>query len=166
MNTGTKNYLFQVIMVSPGNSSLIQSFNAWQIPDTPLAETETIAPTKTNFLSEFWPTTPASIYRTGLIIGPYLPIFGKVFKVDDTLAVTSYHGAGDVYNSSDYYSNISLSDSGVKWSLPEGTYTYMWRESFTSFEKRYYNLTAANFSTPIVLAEGDVLTVSYKIEVA
>lgn len=166
MNTGTKNYLFQVIMASPGNNSLIQSFNVWQIPDTPLAETETIALTKTDFLSEFWPTTPASTYKPSLIIGPYLPIFKKVFKVDDTLAVTSYHGAGDTYNSSDYYSNISLSDSGVKWSLPEGTYTYMWRETFTSFEKKYYNLTAANFSTPITLAEGDVLTVSYKIEVA
>ena len=34
------------------------------------------------------------------------------------------------------------------------------------YSPTYYNITAANFSTPIVLAEGDVLTVSYKIEVA
>ena len=166
VNTGTKNYLFQIIMASPGSSSLIQSFNVWQIPDTPLADTETIAPVKTDFLSDLWPTATAYSYKPGIIIGPYLPIFNKVFKVDDTLAVTSYHGAGDAQNESSYYSNISLSDSGIKRTLPSGNYSYAWASSFTSFTTTYYNLTAANFSTPIELAEGDVLTVSYKIEVS
>ena len=35
-----------------------------------------------------------------------------------------------------------------------------------TYHCHFVNSTAANFSTPIVLAQGDVLTVSYKIEVA
>ena len=38
--------------------------------------------------------------------------------------------------------------------------------NYSYYSCRFFNSTAANFSTPIVLAEGDVLTVSYKIEVA
>ena len=166
MNTGTKNYLFQVIMTSPGNSSLIQSFNAWQIPDSALAENETVAPVKTDFLSDFWPTTTAYYHNPTIIIGNYLLIFSQLFKIDDSLTVTQYHGASSILNSSSNYSNLSLSDSGIIQTLVRGSSSYYWATSYATFHTAFYNLTAANFSTPIELAEGDVLTVSYKIEVA
>ena len=168
INTGTKNYLFEIIRVSSSSSALIQSFTVWQIPDAALAESETIAPIKTDFLSDFWPTTTGQSYRP-FVIGNYFFLFDKLFKIDDTLAVTQYHGGSTVLSTSTsatFYSNISLSDSGVLLSLPEGSYSYKWQTSYGWFEKTPYNLTAANFSTPIELAEGDVLTVSYKIEVS
>nr|DAT36103.1 MAG TPA: hypothetical protein [Caudoviricetes sp.] len=166
MSTGTKNYLFQVIMTSPGSSSLIKSFNAWQIPDSALAENETVAPVKTDFLSDFWPTTNGYSYSPTIIIGNYFLMFGLLFKVDDSLTVTQYHGASNILNSSPNFSNLSLSDSGITQTLPTGSYSYYWATSYAAFNTAFYNLTAANFSTPITLAEGDVLTVSYKIEVA
>lgn len=166
MTTGTKNYLFQVIMTSPGYSSLIKSFNAWQIPDSALAENETVAPIKTDFLSDFWPTTNASYHEPTIIIGNYLLMFNKLFKVDDSLTVTQYHGASSILSSSPNYSNLSLSESGIIQTLPIAYYSYDWNTSYAAFSTAFYNLTAANFSTPIELAEGDVLTVSYKIEVA
>lgn len=167
MNTGTKNYLFEIIRANNSSDSAIQSITVWQIPDTALAENETIAPVKTDFLSEFWPTNANGLYRPDIIIGPYLRLFGKVFKVNDELAVTSYHGSSNTLGSTvDYYQYISLSDSGIKLNLPASNYDYMWASSYGSFVPTHYNLTAANFSTPITLAEGDVLTVSYKIEVA
>lgn len=166
MNTGTKNYLFQVIMTSPGSSSLIKSFNAWQIPDSALAENETVAPVKTDFLSDFWPTTNAFYHEPTIIIGNYLPMFNTLFKVDDSLTVTQYHGASSILSSSPNYSNLSLSESGITQKLPITYHSCDWDPSYTAFGTAFYNLTAANFSTPISLAEGDVLTVSYKIEVA
>ena len=166
MTTGTKNYLFQIIMTSPGYSSPIQSFNAWQIPDSALSENETVAPIKTDFLSDFWPTTNASYHTPTIIIGNYVLIFNKLFKVDDNLEITQYHGASHILSSSPNYSNLSLSESGITQTLPTGSYEYYWSTGYTTFNTAFYNLTAANFSTPITLAEGDVLTVSYKIEVA
>ena len=153
-------------MTSPGYSSLIKSFNVWQIPDSALAENETVATVKTDFLSDFWPTTNASYHTPTIIIGNYVLIFNRLFKVDDSLAVTQYHGASSILSSSPNYSNLSLSDSGVTQKLPAGSYEYYWATSYAAFNTAFYNLTAANFSTPIELAEGDVLTVSYKIEVA
>lgn len=167
MNTGTKNYLFEIIRASNSSDSAIQSITVWQIPDTALAENETIASVKTDFLSEFWPTNANGLYRPSIIIGPYLYLFSKVFKVDDNLTITSYHGGSNTLGSTvDYYQYISLSDSGIKRTLPESNYSYEWLSSYGSFVPTHYNLTAANFSTPIELAEGDVLTVSYKIEVS
>ena len=168
MTTGTKNYLFEVNKAnSSGTSSLIQSITAWQIPDTALAETETIAPVKTDFLSEFWPTTAGSTYSPSVVVGNYIKMFDRVFKIDDTLAVTQYHGNSNglsaVQNSGMPY--FSLSESGILFTTGSSG-AQGWKTDYSSFGWTIYNKTAANFSTPIVLAEGDVLTVSYKIEVA
>ena len=169
MNTGTKNYLFEVNKANSGStSSLIQSITVWQIPDAPIAEGETIAPVKTDFLSEFWPTTAGYTYSPTIVVGNYIRIFEKLFKIDDTLAVTQYHGDSGMLSGS-YSSSMpyfSLSDSGEIPTLYSSNASNKWAESYGSFSTYTYNRTAANFSTPIVLAEGDVLTVSYKIEVA
>lgn len=169
MNTGTKNYLFEVNKANSGSdSSLIQSITVWQIPDAPIAEGETIAPVKTDFLSEFWPTSIGTYYSPGVIVGNYIKIFSKVFKIDDTLAVTQYHGNSNTLSNSygSYMPYFSLSDSGDIPTLYKSDANNKWAESYSSFSNLTYNRTAANFSTPISLAEGDVLTVSYKIEVA
>ena len=169
MCTGTKNYLFEIIKAtSAQTSSLIQSITVWQIPDAPIAEGETIAPVKTDFLSEFWPTSMGYSYKPGIIVGNYIRIFEKLFKIDDTLAVTQYHGDSDnlSYSYDSRMPYFSLSDSGDIPTLYNSNATNKWAESYGSFANNLYNKTAANFSTPIELAEGDVLTVSYKIEVA
>lgn len=165
MNTGTKNYLFEVIMTNPENSSLISSITVWQIPDTAIADTETIAPIKTDFLSGFWPTTTGYSYPPDYIIGNYLKMFGKLFKVDDTLTVTQYHGNSYNIGSQSQTPYLSLKDTGITYSLTNDS-TGKWNTSYSSFGIGFWNTTAANFSTPIELAEGDVLTVSYKIEVS
>ena len=166
MNTGTKNYLFEVIKINSESSSLISSITVWQIPDTAIADTETIAPIKTDFLSEFWPTTAGYAYSPNCIIGNYLKMFDNLFKVDDALTVTQYHG----HSSKDVPSQqstpyLSLKDTGITYWLTNDS-TGKWNTSYSSFSIGFWNTTAANFSTPIELAEGDVLTVSYKIEVA
>jgi hypothetical protein len=167
MNTGTKNYLFEVNKASSGSStSLIQSITAWQIPDTAIADSETIAPVKTDFLSEFWPTTAGTSYSPNRIIGNYIKMFDNLFKVDDTLTVTQYHGnSSKDITSQQPVPYLSLKDSGITYSLTNDS-TGKWNTSYSSFNVSFWNTTAANFSTPIELAEGDVLTVSYKIEVA
>lgn len=167
MNTGTKNYLFEINKAnSSSTSSLIQSITAWQIPDTALAETETIAPVKTDFLSEFWPTTAGYSYSPTIVVGNYIRIFDKLFKVDDTLAVTQYHGSSGNLSAPTSIIYFSLGDSGDIPTLYNSNNSSAWASSYGSFSNYTYNRTAANFSTPIELAEGDVLTVSYKIEVA
>lgn len=165
INTGTKNYLFEIIMTNSENSSLISSITVWQIPDTAIADTETIAPIKTDFLSEFWPTTTGYSYSPDYIIGNYFKMFGKLFKVDDTLTVTQYHGNSYNLGSQSSTPYFSLKDTGITYELSNENIG-KWNTSYSSFKTSFWNTTAANFSTPITLAEGDVLTISYKIEVA
>ena len=93
-------------------------------------------------------------------------MFDNLFKVDDALTVTQYHG----HSSKDVPSQqstpyLSLKDTGITYWLTNDS-TGKWNTSYSSFSIGFWNTTAANFSTPIELAEGDVLTVSYKIEVA
>lgn len=168
INTGTKNYLVQ--FYSSGGTMFS---NAWQIPDEPIAEDASIPLVSSNFMNNAWPSGYSSSYPQCAVIGNYVFIplgSGKycVVRVNDDLSVYAYKGlATELYYSeylNGYFCHMPLSDSGLQISL--GRVGSSWPSSFDSPGYFLYNSTAANFSTPITLAEGDVLTISYKIEVA
>lgn len=167
INTGTKNYLVQ--FYSSGGTMVS---NAWQIPDEPIAEDASIPLASSNFMDNAWPSGYVRSYPTCCVIGNYMFIpldSGKycLVRVNDDLSVYAYKGLatelyyGDYPNG--YFCHMPLSDSGLQISFDR---VNPWPSEFGSPGYRLYNSTAANFSTPITLAEGDVLTISYKIEVA
>lgn len=167
INTGTKNYLVQ--FYSSGGTMFS---NAWQIPDEPIAEDASIPLVSSNFMDSVWPSGYSSSYPVCLIIGNYVFISlgsNKCFcvRIDDDLSVYAYKGLATGLYYGDYpmgyFCHMPLSDSGFQISFGRLS---QWPYSFTSNKYSLYNSTAANFSTPITLAEGDVLTISYKIEVA
>lgn len=167
INTGTKNYLVQFY-----SSEGTMFSNAWQIPDEPIAEDASIPLVSSNFMDNAWPSGYSDSCPECAVIGNYVFIplgSGKycVVRVNDDLSVYVYKGLatelyyGDYLNG--YFCHMPLSDSGLQISLGR---LNLWPNYFDSPSYRLYNSTAANFSTPITLAEGDVLTISYKIEVA
>ena len=167
INTGTKNYLVQFY-----SSAGTMVSNAWQIPDESIAGDASIPLASSNFMDNAWPSGYSSYYPACLVIGNYMFIplgSGKYYlvKVNDDLSVYVYKGlATELYYSDSpnaYFCHMPLSDSGLQISLGR---VNSWPSNFENPGYRLYNSTAANFSTPIELAEGDVLTVSYKIEVA
>lgn len=167
INTGTKNYLVQ--FYSSGGTMFS---NAWQIPDESIAGDASIPLASSNFMDNAWPSGYSSYYPQCVVIGNYVFIplgSGKycIVRVNDDLSVYAYKGlATELYYSeylNGYFCHMPLSDSGFQISLGR---LNSWPSNFEGPGYHLYNATAANFSTPIVLAQGDVLTVSYKIEVA
>lgn len=169
INTGTKNYLVQFY-----SSAGTMVSNAWQIPDEPIAEDASIPLVSSNFMDSAWPSGYANSYSypTCLIIGNYvlLPLGSNKYfcvRIDDDLSVYVYKGlATELYYSdypNGYFCHMPLSDSGFQISCGR---LNSWPDRFSNIGYRLYNSTAANFSTPIELAEGDVLIISYKIEVS
>lgn len=158
LNTGTKNWLIQ-------NDTSIGASRVWQIPDTQTSEA--IAPTSETFLQGISLKDMNSNDERMGIIGNYLVISGSVYKVSDELAVTTYKGASNGaengnskgytigYLDEDYVSFVPQTVSISGNTLPSG-----------ALQPYFANLTASNFSTPITLAAGDVLSVSYSISVA
>lgn len=187
VNTGTKNYLIQINYESSTQS---YSRKAWQIPDTAVDAGATIPLASSTFLD----TAMTGITHSNLklhIIGNYV-IFAKTdsnyplyscVKISDDLSVQTYNGSaaamGNTNNGLPYfYRYVSANDSGFHFDANMRTYSagdFMYLPStpsqttsvsYGSSRVLIPNYTAANFSTPISLAEGDVLTVSYKIEVS
>ena len=185
INTGTKNYLVQI---NYSNSPI--SRNAWQIPDTAVDAGATIPLASSTFLD----TAMAEITHSSLrlhIVGNYV-IFANTsnsyssyscVKISDDLSVQTYNGSAAAMgytNSSvpSFYRYVSANESGFDFCSYMNTYSsgdFAYLPSTPDITTSLYsgnssvlipNYTAANFSTPITLAEGDVLTVSYKIEVA
>lgn len=169
MNTGTKNYLLQ--FYSSGGTMVS---NAWQIPDEPIAEDASIPLVSSNFMNGVWPSGYLSSAPSSRVVGNYVLFYDTrsgidswlCVRINDDLTVYAYKGlASKMANFEIYYGelcHLSLEDSGLElYSDGVGSYPSYMRERY-----RIHNKTAANFSTPIVLAEGDVLTVSYKIEVS
>lgn len=151
INTGTKNWLFQY-------DNSINASRIWQIPDTQTSAA--IAPTSETFLQGIVlpPANQSSNNKVG-IVGNYIIANQKVYRVDDNLTVLAYKGYSDG-------SQIS-NGSGIYWKYLNVDYVAF--EQRTSFPNQLSlsvaNLTASNFSTPITLAAGDVLSVSYSISV-
>lgn len=144
VNTGTKNILLCRSYSSP------YSIKSWQIPDTPTQDT--IPAVDITFPDNF--STPTAVLDNYILYGAYNS--ASVIRLNDDLSVTTYKGRLNKnlsYNSDSYYSPMGYMPTGITF----------WAQSDAVL---YPNITAANFSTPITLAEGDVLTISYKIEVA
>lgn len=157
INTGTKNWLFQY-------DSSINASRIWQIPDTQTSAA--IAPTSETFMQGI---NPDSYYaqKTG-IIGNYIISNNIAYRIDEDLTVTTFHGEEKGNTSSKYNVGYLDKDYVQYYSFsPVGnanSYTYS-TSSGNSLIPYFANLTASNFSTPITLAAGDVLSVSYSISV-
>ena len=147
INTGTKNWLIQY-------DGSISASRIWQIPDTQTSNA--IAPTSETFMQgiALQSQTSNSSYQGAFVIGNYFINRNIAYRIDDDLTVTTFHGEEPNSNGS---AIGKMNKDYVQWyvssSENSNTYTY------------FANLTASNFSTPITLAAGDVLTVSYSISV-
>ena len=172
VNTGSKNFLLQPVSTAEG-------IRVWEIPDT--ATTETIQPSgmilanKGIYALIGRYDTYCDKYLVADNVLIYMSSDNKIHcaRINDDLSVDFVPGANTAglsggsstsYNSyilpymnidSPWFYRVWTSNS---YTSPFNNYSY--------YDCRFFNSTAANFSTPIVLAEGDVLTVSYKIEVA
>ena len=151
INTGTKNWLFQY-------DSSINASRIWQIPDTQTSAA--IAPTSETFLQGIvlTPANQSSANNVG-IVGNYIIANKKVYRVDDDLTVLAYKGYSDgsqISNGYNYY-----------WKYMNVDYVAFEQSSSSpnQLSLSAANLTASNFSTPITLGAGDVLSVSYSISV-
>lgn len=181
VNTGSKNVLIQPTY---GGKSL----NIWQIPDTateePIQIAATVLENECNY-HESYSSYISSVHSK--TIGPYISWLpsntttntstkpANIVRVNDDFSVTKFSGYSSdkqwrVYeytNNNQVYpyrfhsGKMLLKREVLNYSSWEGGI-----ENNGIYTPSYPNITAANFSTPIVLAEGDVLTVSYKIEVA
>ena len=173
VNTGSKNLLLQPVSTAEG-------IRVWEIPDT--ATTETIQPSGMILANkEIYATIGTyDIYRDKYLVADnvliYLSSANKMHcaRINDDLSVDFVPGANaaglsGTSSSRDYNSYIlpyMNTDSPWFYRLSADSSTNRTFNNYGRYECRFFNSTAANFSTPIVLAQGDVLTVSYKIEVA
>lgn len=184
VNTGTKNVLIQPTY---GGKSL----NIWQIPDTATEDPIPIAATVLENQCNYYSTYSGNISSiNSKTIGPYISWIpstesssysnrkANIVRVNDDFSVTMFSG----YSSDkpwSLYQYESSGDTGQRYPyrfhsgklllLRQYLDYSTWRGGTNNngiYTPMYPNVTAANFSTPITLAEGDVLTVSYKIEVA
>ena len=161
INTGTKNWLFQY-------DSSIKASRIWQIPDTQTSAA--IAPTSETFMQGVSLVVTFNTDNGLKIIGNYIRNNKKVYKVNDDLVVTEFAGvSGDSdaspaseipYLDKDYVSFMGTSPAGVGY--VSGGIDAKNKHGLIAY---FANLTASNFSTPITLAAGDVLSVSYSISV-
>ena len=156
INTGTKNWLFQY-------DSSINASRIWQIPDTQTSDA--IAPTSETFMQGINPNS-YSAQKTG-IIGNYIISNNIAYRIDDDLTVTTFHGEEKGNTGSRYcvgYLDKDYVQYEVKSYIGGGSDAYS-TTAGNSLIPYFANLTASNFSTPITLAAGDVLSVSYSISV-
>ena len=174
VNIGTKNVLVQPTYLGA-------SLNIWQIPDTvtedPIPVAATVLENQCNYRAGA--SNQINIQHMS-VIGPYIYWIPSsqtelntsrkvnIARINDDLSVTTFSGYSGA-------ATVSVDSSDFLYSSGKMTFVrkYLdystWRSGDGNngiYEPIYTNNTAANFSTPIVLAQGDVLTVSYKIEVA
>lgn len=170
VNTGSKNLLLQPV------SSATDGIRVWEIPDT--ATTETIQPSgiiltnqsislNTNYHESFAVADNVLMFRSSSNSSKMI-----CARINDDLSVDVVPGANAAgidagSYPSDNYNNVIFPymNTDSPWFYRDVGTEHTFTNSGT-YNCRFFNSTAANFSTPIVLAEGDVLTVSYKIEVA
>lgn len=176
VNTGSKNLLLQPVSTADG-------IRVWEIPDT--ATEETIQPSGMILAGKDVYVQDASYNIQGaLSVADNVFIYRKnsatnkiiAARINDDLSVDIVPGANadGITVSSDYCLRQETCNGTVFPYLNTdspwlyrfgGTDDYQFGNGAT-YSCHFFNSTAANFSTPISLAEGDVLTVSYKIEVA
>lgn len=170
VNTGSKNVLVEPISTADG-------IRVWQIPDT--ATEETIQPSGMILANQVYYYTN---YHDSLSVADNVLIYRNTSqhskftcaRLNDDLSVDIVPGANAAGLNMENASSGDDSYNYVIWPYinTDSPYLYRFNGSNYTFNNsgtyncRFFNSTAANFSTPIELAEGDVLTVSYKIEVA
>ena len=170
VNTGSKNVLVEPISVADG-------LRGWEIPDT--ATTDTIQPSGMILANQF---TYYTEYRDGLSVADNVLIYRNksqhskftCARLNDDLSVDIVPGANAAGLNMESASSGDGGYNNVTWPYINTDSPYLSRSNGSNYEFdnsgtyncRFFNSTAANFSPPVVLAEGDVLTVSYKIEVA
>ena len=165
VNTGTKNYLIQVITA---NST--KHVNVWQIPDAAVEASASIPLLSSQSLTDAFVGVATLNYM--IVIGNYVLIMlsgaYRWIQILDDLSVKTYSGyaahqttPSSALSTTPRFRYVSKNDSGVQLCTISSSSMYLPNPNVY-----YTNSTAANFSTPIELAEGDVLTVSYKIEVS
>ena len=176
VNTGSKNFLLEPISTTAG-------IRVWEIPDA--ATTETIQPSGMILAGkDVYVNTSSSPYQGALSVADNVLIYRKnsdsyrvvCAKINDDLSVDIVPGANanGIYNSSSSLQNTDYNGVVFPYLNTDSPWLYRMTASYSAgqfandatYYAHFFNSTAANFSTPIVLAEGDVLTVSYKIEVA
>ena len=174
INTGSKNLLLQPVSAADG-------IRVWEIPDT--ATEGTIQPLGMILAGKgiYTGTGSYNTYRDAYSVADNVLIYFKsggntsklvCAKINDDLSVDIVPGA----NAAGLSPYTSFDDGHNSYVFPyiNTSSPWLYRSSNGSdvfvnngtYHCHFVNSTAANFSTPIVLAEGDVLTVSYKIEVA
>lgn len=176
VNTGTKNYLFQ----ADNTTSETCGLNAWQIPDT---ATEDNIPLAGNILAgEYFRYSKTSYSICAKVAKNYIALAkgtgsksydANPIKIDDDLQVTKYAGYSSDYkwttysssNNNQYYP-LKYWDGKTKYYSSSAKNYPNWYDNGNLYYPLPFNVTAANFTTPIVLAAGDVLTITYSIEVA
>lgn len=181
VNTGSKNVLIQPTY---GGKSL----NVWQIPDTatdePIPIAATVLENQCNYNARYNGNISSVNSKT---IGPYISWIpssvttsyadrkANIVRINDDFSVTKFSGYSsdlqwEVYNVTNNEQRYPYRFHSGKMLLKREILDYnSWKAGIENngiYTPSYPNITAANFSTPITLAEGDVLTVSYKIEVA
>lgn len=174
VNTGSKNLLLQPVSNTAG-------IRVWEIPDT--ATTETIQPSGMILAGKgIYLNSSGSLYHDAYLVADNVLMWTSYMsssyrmrcaRINDDLSVDFVPGANaagvSVPPSSSYnsyvlpYMNTDSPWFYRVWTNNSDTSPF---NNYSYYSCRFFNSTAANFSTPIVLAEGDVLTVSYKIEVA
>lgn len=171
VHSETKNWLLRSSYHTENNTKT-NFTRIWQIPDT--ATSETIPCFSENFASDVL-TSGYITPRVDEIMDNYMCIAHSDtshaneswYKITDEGTLIPLHGAAKKFKRSDEYVR-RIYDTDV---LRVGSY-HNGITNPSTFSGGFYGavyyprLTAANFSTPIELAEGDVFTVSYKIEVA
>ena len=176
VNTGSKNFLLEPISSADG-------IRVWEIPDT--ATTETIQPSGMILAGKDVYALDASYNIQGaLSVADNVLIYRKnsvsnkiiAARINDDLSVDIVPGANAAgitvstndSMTADKYNTIVLPylNTDSPWLYRFGGSNGYQFDNGGTYGCHFFNSTAANFSTPIVLAEGDVLTVSYKIEVA
>ena len=170
VNTGSKNLLLQPVSTST------DGIRVWEIPDT--ATTETIQPSgiiltnqsiylNTNYHESFVVADNVLMFRPSSNSSKMI-----CARINDDLSVDVVPGANAAGLDIGSYASDSYNSVIFPYMNTDSPWFYRdvgTERTFTNggtYNCRFFNSTAANFSTPIVLAQGDVLTVSYKIEVA
>ena len=175
VNTGSKNFLLEPISTAAG-------IRVWEIPDA--ATTETIQPSGMILAGkDVYAENASYLKQAALSVADNVLIYRKnstskiiAARINDDLSVDIVPGANaagiSVSNSDslnyDKYNGIAFPylNTDSPWLYRFGGSNGYQFDNDGTYTCHFFNSTAANFSTPIVLAEGDVLTVSYKIEVA
>lgn len=168
VNTGSKNFLLEPVSTAEG-------IRVWEIPDT--ATSETIQPSGMILANKG--VYMYYYYHDCLSVADNVLMYRKsnnssyitCARINDDLSIDIVPGANVAGIPADYSPNDSYNNALWPYMntgsphLYRSSNGYMFDNSGT-YVCRFFNSTAANFSTPITLAEGDVLTISYKIEVA